>query len=568
MPQIIHNPRRSRRRHPAQASALLRDEALLQTHREALARRSRWNTLWQECYENALPHHESSGRSGIGSAADAPYDGTAAHAAALLAASLLGEIAPPNARWCGIEPAADLSDSERLALAAPLEQTERILSEHLAQSNFSVELHQALLDLVVGGTGCLLAEVSGRGARSALLFQAVPLSELALAPSESGDIGTVFRRRRLSLENFKARFPAAAPAVLVEAKATEGLKPHNDTATTPRIAFSEAVRSDGCGGWQYSAFIDDAPEATCISGAEGTVLHRATLAARPFIVFRWVRAPGELWGRSPVMQALPEIRTANRLVEFSLRKAAFASLGVFQLDDDGVLDPTSVHLEPGTILPRAPGSRGLTPLDLSPRGEDNQLVLEELRSRIRATLLADRLAPAPRGSGRTATEVLSDASDNARILGAHYGRLASELVTPLALRVLHLLASQNLLPPPFVSDHLAGGKLPQGVVFRHRAPLAQLQLQRDSANFFLFLERLIGLGTPATETVDLHRAVRYGAQMLGVPETLLKPPPELLSEAKAELSPELNAELNRGLSPELDSERLADAESVSPATSQ
>ena len=567
MPHTSKNSRRSPRhlsRHKAaKGSQLARDEALLLTHREALARRARWNTLWQECYENALPHHEatttSTVASSVGSAANAPHDGTAAHAAALLAASLLGEIAPPNARWCGIEPAADLDDSDRHALATPLEQSERILSEHLAQSNFSVELHQALLDLVVGGTGCLLAEASGRGARSALLFQAVPLSELALAPSESGDIGTVFRRRRLSLENFKARFPVAAQSLLVESKAYEY---DTDDSAPDRhyVAFTEAVQADGCGSWEYTAFIDDAPETTCIAGAEGTVLHRATLAARPFIVFRWVRAPGELWGRSPVMQALPEIRTANRLVEFSLRKAAFASLGVFQMDDDGVLDPSAVHLEPGSILPRGPNSRGLEPLDLSPRGEDNQLVLEELRSRIRATLLADRLAPAPRGSGRTATEVLSDASDNARILGAHYGRLASELVTPLALRVMHLLSAQNLLPPPFVADHLAGGKLPQGVVFRHRAPLAQLQLQRDSANFFLFLERLIGLGAPATETVDLHRAVRYGAQMLGVPETLLKPPPELGSG----LSPELSGELSPELSSEFSAVEEALATKASP----
>ena len=550
LPRRLARPRptgRTRLTAGAETQAPARDEDLLASHREALARRMRWDSLRRECYENALPHHESQHGavpSAVASSpspdAHAPYDGTASHAAALLAASLLGEIAPPGARWCGIEPAAELDDQERHALGAPLEQAERVLSEHLGQSNFSVELHQALLDLVVGGTGCLLAEAGGQGSRSALMFQAVPLSEIALATGAHGDIGTVFRSRSLSVDAFCKRFPVATKILFAERESASEAPASNGSAgfvgslahekgagrtEMGRISFTEAVRAHGCGGWEYTAFLDDSSESVCGSGTQGTILHRAALAAQPFIVFRWARAPGELWGRSPVMQALPEIRTANRLVEFLLRKAAFSSLGVFQMDDDGFLDPSEILLEPGAVLPRMPGSRGLTPLDLTSGAGENQLVLDELRGRIRATLLADRLAPAPGGTGRTATEVLADASDNARILGAHYGRLATELVTPLAMRALHLLAVQNLLPVPFASGDLAQGRLPRGVVFRHRAPLAQLQLQRDSANFFLFLERLVGLGAPAAETIDLHRAVRYGAQMLGVPETLLHPPP-------------------------------------------
>jgi hypothetical protein len=34
----------------------------------------------------------------------------------------------------------------------------------------------------------------------------------------------------------------------------------------------------------------------------------------PFISFRWLKSPGEIYGRSPVMKALPDIKTANKVV--------------------------------------------------------------------------------------------------------------------------------------------------------------------------------------------------------------------------------------------------------------
>ena len=238
------------------------------------------------------------------------------------------------------------------------------------------------------------------------------------------------------------------------------------------------------------------------------------------------------------MNALPEIRTANRVVDLSLRNAALAAVGVWQLDDDGVLDPARIRLEPGAILPRAPGARGLAPLETG-RGFDlSQLMLSDLRERIRAALLSDRLGVPPGRTGRTATEVLARASDDARLLGAHYGRLAAELVSPLALRALQLLARAGLMPVPLAEAGFKEGLLPEGVALRHRAPLAQLQAQRDSANFFLFLERLFSLGGAAAEAVDMERAVAHAAELLGVPQGLLRAPAApAASEASAVMFP-------------------------------
>src|SRR3712207_8885699 len=79
--------------------------------------------------------------------------------------------------------------------------------------------------------------------------------------------------------------------------------------------------------------------------------------------------------------------------------------GIWQAEDDGVLNPATVRLVPGTIIPKAPGSAGLTPLAAPGNFDISQLVLNDLRARIRAAMLADRLGP-PQDAKMTATEVL------------------------------------------------------------------------------------------------------------------------------------------------------------------
>jgi hypothetical protein len=87
-------------------------------------------------------------------------------------------------------------------------------------------------------------------------------------------------------------------------------------------------------------------------GSDGkgvTVLSEGRFLHSPFINFRWLKAPGEIYGRSPVMKALPDIKTANKVVELILKNASIAVTGIWQADDDGVLNPANIKLVPGTF---------------------------------------------------------------------------------------------------------------------------------------------------------------------------------------------------------------------------
>ena len=59
--------------------------------------------------------------------------------------------------------------------------------------------------------------------------------------------------------------------------------------------------------------------------AEPAVLREGRHWDNPFINFRWQKAPSETYGRSPVMKALPDIKTLNKVVELMLKNASIWS---------------------------------------------------------------------------------------------------------------------------------------------------------------------------------------------------------------------------------------------------
>ncbi len=484
-------------------------ESLQARYRAALARQGNWQKHWQECYEFALPQRNGASEQSVASNGakrfDRVFDSTAPDAVEQLAASLMAEITPPTGGWFDFEPGGNVADQDREILTARLARAARILQGHFDRSNFAVEMHQAFLDLVTAGTACLRLESDDLQNPSAFRFGAVPLRELAFEERSDGRMDAVFRKLSLTRDDIAQTWPNAT-------------LPDDDRGadqTPKRFAVVEAVLPDPgvAGGYQLCVFYDDARIATGKGSSDG-VIHRDRFDVSPYIAFRWMKAPGEVYGRSPVMKALPDIKTANKVVELVLKNASIAVTGIWQADDDGVLNPATIRLVPGSIIPKAVGSAGLKPLEAPGRFDVSDLVLSDLRDRIRRCLLADRLGQSDQ-PGMTATEVLERASENARLLGATYGRLQAELLYPLIRRAIHILVKRGELP-----DMPLDGDVVQ---LRHSAPLAQLPKRVQAGQAMDWLSRIATLGPDALGEIDMPHMVRWLADQFGVPDHLLRP---------------------------------------------
>ena len=486
------------------ADPVLDVDRLLRAYETARHRRSRWEAHWRDCYDFAMPQQEgSSARSGPGDPVrERLFDGTAPDAVEQLAASLLSELTPPWSRWFGLAAGRAVPETDRDRIGADLQDIETAVQTHLDRSNFTVEMHQAFLDLVTVGTACLSFEEQRLGEPSAFVFRAVPMMDLVIDDSGRGRIDTIFRRQTVPRGALTHRFGPAIPKV----DAGESGEPLQllEVLTPVDRGYCHAVLNLGVTAAGRRR-----------DGRDPRLLRTAMVESSPFIVFRWMKAAGEVYGRSPVMKALPDIKTANKIIELTLKNASIAVSGIWQADDDGVLNPATISLTPGTIIPKAVGSAGLQPLRPAGQFDISQLMVEDFRARIRHALLADQLGVVA-GPRMTATEVIERTAAMARILGATYGRLQSELLTPILDRALAILRRRGAIPDIIADGHL--------VSLHYRSPLAQAQAHRDLGPLLSWIQLAAQIGPEALALIDLSASLKEAARALGVPPDLLHPP--------------------------------------------
>ena len=475
--------------------------SVVQCYRRAKERRVTWEQHWQECYDFALPRREATAGDALPGEkkTDKLFDSTAPDAVDELAAALLSQLTPPWSRWFSLAGGTETNADERAAIAPELDRIATALQSNFDRSNFALEVHQCYLDLVTVGTACLLFEEAPLGQPVAFRFTAVPMAQVAMEEGPYGRLDVTYRRCEFTDAQLRSRFPdAPLPA------AQDGRSPSDPEIRFPVI---EAVVPEGA-GYGYMAVLDD-------EGAfdgEPVLLAEGRFRQSPFINFRWLKAPGEIYGRSPTMKALPDIKTANKVVELVLKNASIAVTGIWQADDDGVLNPALVTLTPGTIIPKAVGWAGLTPLRTNVDFNISDVVLERLQGNIRKALFSEQLGPMG-GPRMSATEVFARTADVARILGATYGRLQTELLTPLIDRAIAVLARRG-----DISQLSIDGRV---VDVEYRSALQDQQAQKQVETTVAWFNIVRDAGFDPSEFADLRTGAVWLARAMGVPESIV-----------------------------------------------
>ncbi|MFV0627155.1 MAG: portal protein [Alphaproteobacteria bacterium] len=475
---------------------------IISRYKKAKSKKDSWEEVWQDCYFYAFPQRENvvwdiENRSVRKD--NQLFDGTAPDAVDQLASSLLAELTPPWARWFGLKAGNELTATEREQVAPILEKTTEVMLQNFEHSNFAIEVHQCYLDLVTAGTACLMFEEANIGEATAFRFSAVPLREIAFEQSGNGKIETTYRLIKISIAELKTRFPEVKipQEILINEK--------NDAEYLLSLIEVVSPRSVNgiSGGYEYQVLAWDEAR------GEQSVFEvkKGVFDTSPYINFRWLKAPGEIYGRSPVMKALPDIKTANKVVELILKNASISVTGIWQAEDDGILNPANIKLVPGAIIPKAVGSKGLTPLEAPGKFDVSQLVLQDLRNRINHAMLADRLAQIEAPS-MTATEVLERSVEIARILGASFGRLQSELLTPLLKRAFHILRRRG-----DIMNFDLDGKI---VDLQYKSPLAMAQARQDVGNIKEWVNLLGSLGEEGNAAVNLFETAKWLGKTLNV----------------------------------------------------
>jgi len=471
---------------------------LLKKYKEAQGIKDYWKDRFEEAYEYCLPNRESFYDESPGQRrTDKIFDETAVVGVQEFASRLQAGITPTFARWADFQAGSEIPKEQKPQINLDLDKITEYVFELLQTSNFNQEIHEAFMDLAIG-TGVLLVEEGD--AINPIKFTSIPLTKVCLMNGPDGKIDTVYRTRYCKPEEILILYP--------KAKLPEDFDPLKQKKKITIIEAVYKIYEPNVEKYKLCVVMEDPKHILFEEEYEGE-------GSNPYLVFRWNKASGEVYGRGPVFNAMSAIKTCNLTIELILQNAQMSVSGVYTYEDDGVINPDNISLVPGSLIPVAPGSRGLTPIQAASNFDVAQLVLNDMRANIKKALYMEALGK-PEGTPMTATEVSERMADLSRQIGASFGRLQSELINPLLRRIIRILSKQGRIDVPKING--------REVKVAPRSPLAQAQHLQDVADVTRFNEIIAGTFGPQMINliVDQNATAKYLAEKMNLPEKLIR----------------------------------------------
>ena len=482
-------------------------EQLIQRHKLAQNRKEDFRSLYEDAMEYALPQRnlysgDYENNSGGRKKMVRVFDSTAINSTQRFANRLQSGIFPPQRKWCRLEPGSDIPQERRAEAQRALDLYNEKMFAVLKQSNFDIAMGEFLLDLSVG-TAVMLVQPGD--AVSPINFIPVPQYLVSFEEGANGQVDNVYRRMRLKGEALNQQWP--------DITIPKELQVMIDDKPTEEVDLVEATVYDYERG-DYCYHV--------IHPKSKTELVYRRVKTSPWVVSRYMKVAGEIYGRGPVLTALPDIKTLNKTLELLLKNASLAITGVYTAADDGVLNPATVRIVPGAIIPvaRNGGSQGeaLKPL---PRAGDfnvSQIIINDLRANIKRTLLDESLPP-DNMSARSATEVVERMKELAQNLGSAFGRLINETMIPIVSKMLEVMDQGGLIDLPLRVNGLEVRVSPV-------SPLAMAQNMDEINNIMQFMQIAQSMGPEGQMAIKAGAAVDYIADKLGVPAAVRNNPQE------------------------------------------
>lgn len=410
--------------------AIMNPVDLLKRSTEAWSIKLQWRSIYEDAYALALPQRNTfSNKSKGGSKNDTVYDSTLQKSTVKLAGMLQSTITPAFTNWFKLVPGPFLTEGREEA-EVKLDEISKIVYAAMQPSNFDVAVGEFYLDLIIGTSAMLVLEGNDI---SPFKFIAVPIEEYALEEGPDSAVGAVFR---------KYTKPARTiPQMWKDMKVSPGLQKLIDEDPGKQVGIQEITYYDVDDDvWRYTIILektDDVPVSSVIRKYD----------ANPWIVSRWIKTAGETYGRGPVLNALPDAKTANMAKKLELQNASLAIAGVWMARNNGVFNGNAIRIVPGAVIPvmSTGGAQGADLQRLDVGGDINysQIVQKDLQQNIREAMF-DRTIP-DQGAVRSATEWVVRSQELQEAIGSPFGRLHQEFIRPLVKRMLNILYKRGVI---------------------------------------------------------------------------------------------------------------------------
>jgi len=485
---------------------------LLKRYDRLKAQRQNWESHWQEVADYMQPRKAdvTKTRSKGDKRTELIFDGSPLQSVELLAASLHGMLTNPSTPWFSLRFKENDMENEDEAKEW-LEDATEVMYSAFNKSNFQQEIFELYHDLITFGTAAMFIEEDDE---DILKFSTRHINEIFIAENDKGRIDTVFRKFSLSARAVMQKFGDVSMNIATKAQKDPYEEVEILHAVYPRSDFDPKKQDK-----QNMPF-----ESVYLDAESGDELSVSGFREFPFVVPRYLKASHEIYGRSPAMTALPDVKMLNEMSKTTIKSAQKQVDPPLLVPDDGFMLP--VRTIPGGLNFYRAGTRDrIEPLNIGANTPLGLNMEEQRRNSIRNAFYVNQLMMQS-GPQMTATEVIQRNEEKMRLLGPVLGRLQSELLKPLIDRTFALILRKNLFRP--APEFLAG----QDIEIEYVSPLAKAQKSTELSSIMRAIEILGSLSNvaPVFDHINMDKLVRHLADIVGVPQKILKPQSELNAE--------------------------------------
>lgn len=416
---------------------------VIQRLAKAKSSRLNWDSYWQEVSEYVLPNFSNTFFEGGYSMSKAQkkdgkqFDGMPEIAATRLASTMESLLVPRNSRWHGLS-TDDTSLNKKRRVREYFEQVTSILFKHRynSKSNFASQAYEHFLGVSTFGTACMMIDsLTPRGFR----YAQIHVAQIYFYENHQGVVDEALRPFKLTARNAVQKFGEDALPEQIRKAAREDSEEQFEFIHC--VKPNEDLQPDKMDyrGMAYTSYY--------VSVQGNMTVRTEGYNSFPYAISRFITAPGELYGRSPAMQVLTNIKTLNQQKKTVLKQGHRAVDPVILAHDDGVID--SFSLKPGSINAGSMTGDGKRLVDVLPTGNiavgDKMMQME--RDEIAAAFMTDLFAIFMDRPQMTATEVVELAREKGILFSPIMGRQEAEFLSVMVEREIDLATQQQLLPP-------------------------------------------------------------------------------------------------------------------------
>lgn len=415
---------------------------ILKRHSGLKTDRGPWENHWQELKELVRPN--TSNFTGASSQGDHRtlriYDGTALWALEQFAAGLNSFLTNPSSRWFNLS----VMDEELVRIPEVLYWLE-IVSDVIFRtyssptSSFNPAIHECYLDIGAFGTTVLYQDYDRQ--TGDIYFKTFPLADCVIAENHQGIVDTLFRSVTMTERQVIQEFVDLPPKMAEKSRT----KPDLDREWT--IIHAVFPRKDRDTEKLVSTHMRYASLWICEETQE--LIKESGFQDFPYHAPRWTKLAGEMYGRSPAMTCLPDIKMVNQM-SFTVIKAAQKVVDPpLMAPDDGFMLP--IRTSPGALIFYEAGLNEkdrLVPLETKGNIQIGLEMMNQRRDHILKSFFVDWLIREKKRERQTTTEIQDDREEMLRQMAPMLGRLQSEMHGPMISRTYGLLVRTKRVPPP------------------------------------------------------------------------------------------------------------------------